>query len=406
MDDLNRPLGVGRRPSRVAGRDIPYGVIAVAGCGVLLASLAVFSYIVDDKHGGEPYASAVIEAPVAKVAPPVNVAAADVSNEQTSSISRVAKSASAEQVEQASGVKVVRGGNGKVPGAMVIEIPDRGGVQLNPSPDKRVAEQSKQGILPKSGADGATPLSIYARPLLTSPTLKVDAPRVAIVFAGLGLADGSTQDAISVLPGEVTLAFAPYGKALERQVQQARDAGHEVLLQVPMQSFDYPANNPGPETLLSDADEGVNIRNLRNLMVRFTGYVGVMTYQGGKFTSERGPLAPILRETAGRGLMMLDDGSSPRSVISAVAPEIAAPFARGDVILDASPKSDAVAAALTKLEAKARQNGSAIGIANGYPASIDQIATWAKSLEARGIALVPVSVLAGRSVKPVAESQQ
>ena len=31
----------------------------------------------------------------------------------------------------------------------------------------------------------------------------------------------------------------------------ARAAGHEVLLQAPMEPFDYPDNDPGPQTLLT-----------------------------------------------------------------------------------------------------------------------------------------------------------
>lgn len=416
FDELNKPLGLGPRAPQKVPRDIPYGAVAVGGCGLLLASLVTFSYIVDDKRGGEPFAQAIIEplvvAPVAPVPvlPPVSPSAASgvtqateangISFDGTASVSKVIKSQSADQIEQMSGVKIVRGDNGKVPGAMIIEIPDRSGVQLTPSPDKRLIEPGK---LPKIGADGVTSLSVYARPVVTAAKLKADAPRIALVFGGLGLSDSATADAISILPGEISLAFAPYGKGLERQVRQARDNGHEVLLQVPMQSFDYPANNPGPETLLSDADAATNLRDLHVLMTKFTGYIGVMTYQGGKFTAESGALSPVLHEISARGLMILDDGSSPRSLVSALAPEAATPFVHGDVLIDAPPKPEAIAAALTKLEAQARSSGGAVGVANGYPASISQLANWAKGLEARGIALVPVSAFAGHAAKPLAE---
>ncbi len=415
LHDLNKPLGMGPRPEPKAPRDIPYGAVAVGGCGVLLASLFAFAYIVDDKHGGEPFAQAVIEAPLpapvvatATVsAPAVNVAQSAETNgisfDGTASVTKVIKAQSADQIEQMSGVKIVRGDNGKVPGAMIIEIPDRSGVQLAPAPDKRLIEPGKSGALPKTGSDGTTSLGVYARPIVTSSKLKAGAPRIAVVFGGLGLSDSATTDAIVRLPGEVSLAFAPYGKTLERQVRQARDGGHEVLLQVPMQSFDYPANSPGPETLLSDADESTNLRNLHVLMGKFAGYIGIMTYQGAKFTAQSAALTPVLREVSARGLMILDDASSPRSLVSELAPASATPFALGDVVIDLPPKPDAIAAALTKLEAQARKNGSAVGIANGYPASIDQIADWAKGLEARGIALVPVSAFALRGAKPVAE---
>ena len=48
----------------------------------------------------------------------------------------------------------------------------------------------------------------------------------------------------------VTFAFTPYGTDLERWVARARGEGHEVLLQIGMEPFDYPDNDPGPQTLL------------------------------------------------------------------------------------------------------------------------------------------------------------
>ncbi len=416
LNDLNKPLGLGPRAPPKVPRDIPYGAVAVGGCGVLLASLMTFSYIVDDKRGGEPFAQAIIEplvvVPVLPVqaVTPVSMAAASgvtqptelngISFDGTASITKVIKSRSADQVEQMSGVKIVRGDNSRVPGAMIIEIPDRSGVQLAPSPDKRLIEPGK---LPKIGADGVSSLSVYARPIVVSTKLKADAPRIALVFGGLGLSDNATADVISILPGEISLAFAPYGRGLERQVRQARENGHEVLLQVPMQSFDYPANNPGPETLLSDADAATNLRNLHVLMTKFTGYIGVMTYQGAKFTAQSSALSPVLQEISARGLMILDDGSSPRSLVSALAPEAGTPFVHGSVSIDTPPKPEAIDAALAKLEAEARKSGGAVGVANGYPASIEQLANWAKGLESRGIALVPVSAFAGHAAKPLAE---
>ena len=35
-----------------------------------------------------------------------------------------------------------------------------------------------------------------------------------------------------------------------RQTQRARSEGHELFLQAPMEPFDYPDNDPGPQTLL------------------------------------------------------------------------------------------------------------------------------------------------------------
>ena len=55
------------------------------------------------------------------------------------------------------------------------------------------------------------------------------------------------------LPPAVTLAFAPYGAEPGKLVERARSLGHEVLLQIPLEPFDYPDNDPGPQTLQTQA---------------------------------------------------------------------------------------------------------------------------------------------------------
>ena len=130
----------------------------------------------------------------------------------------------------------------------------------------------------------------------------------------------------------MTFAFAPYGGELERAVARARGDGHEVLLQVPMEPFDYPDNDPGPQTLLTSLDAEQNIDRLHWLMSRFQGYVGIANYMGARFTASEQALAPVLREAAKRGLIYLDDGSSPRSLAGQIAGANNVAFAKADVV--------------------------------------------------------------------------
>ncbi|HZY12225.1 MAG TPA: hypothetical protein VFE89_05625 [Beijerinckiaceae bacterium] len=53
-----------------------------------------------------------------------------------------------------------------------------------------------------------------------------------------------------------------------------------------------------------------------------------------------------------------------------------------------------------------RKNSIAIGRATGLPGSIDRIARLARSLEDRGIALVPVSAAASVKSQPRADARQ
>jgi polysaccharide deacetylase 2 family uncharacterized protein YibQ len=61
---------------------------------------------------------------------------------------------------------------------------------------------------------------------------------------------------------------APYGDQLTKLAAHARAKGHELLLQVPMEPFDYPNNDPGPRTLLTSLANEQNVNRLHWLMSR------------------------------------------------------------------------------------------------------------------------------------------
>ena len=164
-----------------------------------------------------------------------------------------------------------------------------------------------------------------------------------------------------------------------------------------MEPFDYPDNDPGPQTLLTSLAPEQNIDRMHWLMSRFQGYVGVANYMGSRFTASDAAFAPVLREVAKRGLMYLDDGTSPRSLAGQIAGANNLPFAKASVVLDAVPTPVEIDRALSRLEAMARETGVAVGVASALPVSIARIAQWAKDAEARGFLLVPISAAA---VKP------
>ena len=66
-------------------------------------------------------------------------------------------------------------------------------------------------------------------------------------------------------------------------MEKARQAGHEVLLQIPLEPLDYPSKDPGPHTLLTTLPPDENFKRLQWLMSRFTGYVGITNHMGAKF---------------------------------------------------------------------------------------------------------------------------
>lgn len=273
-------------------------------------------------------------------------------------------------------------------GASVAAAP---GGPLPPVPDPALVARGPQGPLPVIAGDGREAWKVYARPL---PKALAAHPRIALVVSGMGISDSATAHAIETLPPEVTLSFAPYGADLQTWIGKARSAGHEVLLELPMEPFGYPQNDPGPYTLLTSLPPAENISRLEWLLSRFAGYAGVMNYQGARFTSSPTALSPVLAAVKSRGLMYVDNGASQRSLAPKLAGEMNLPASAGTRFVDPVQNPEVIGQSLAALEEAAKQSGLAVGVASAFPITVDEVARWTETLAARGFVLVPVTATA------------
>lgn len=370
-DDLTRPLGLDSDRRRRSLPSSPVGRAALGGfaAAVLLAAGLAWWLI--------PSAST----------PGIEVAA----NDRTGSIAGAAGAPPAGKGKPSGLTEIVTPEAGIRPLGKAQPAADADGsaIRLAALPRQDLIEKSRYGPLPRIGDDGTRPMDAYARP--TGPVAG-GLSRVAIVVGGLGVAEGSTASTLDKLPGAVTLAFAPYGDNIRAALERARADGHEILLQVPLEPYNYPAIDPGPHTLSSKAPAARNLDDLHWLLSRLTSYVGVVNYMGARFTADTGALAPVLAELGRRGLLYLDDGSSAQSRAAEAAAD-RVPFVQADVVLDADTTPEAIDQRLDQLAAIARQRGYAIGTGSAFPATVDRIDAFAAEAERRGIVLVPITAI-------------
>jgi len=271
--------------------------------------------------------------------------------------------------------------------AMIIVAPHR---PLTRAPVEAVTEKTDQGPLPRVASNGKKPFDVYSQVTPLSVTHS-DLPKITLVLGGMGLNPRLTRKAIDELPGDVTLGFAPYGDNLQDQVNRARAAGHEILLQVPMEPVGYPGTNPGPSTLLSDVKPEQNLIALQWLMSRFAGYSGITNYMGARLLVSEDALRHVMKEVKSRGLVYLEDASVSMTLSPKVTKDLRLPVQRASMVIDAEPTVPAIQAALARLERDAARNGSVIATGSGLDITIETVAEWAKTLQEKGILLVPVS---------------
>lgn len=448
-DELSAPLGQDRRKRRLADLPKVAAAIFAALLGAGLLALVAYVALVDDPLGGEPVVVVALDKPAqpsgearaakdagpSAAAPGTSDAASaavpsDKPNGPTVTIidglsgkrqqvtfAPGQESAKVIAVEPAAGGKeaaasatpqsrseikpsanapgvTVRPGPtaDRIPGrAETGKMADRAAAAGNPA----LLETTRFGALPKVAADGARPLEAYAA-APDPAVLRGNAPRIAIVLTRLGLSAGATAEALGKLPAAITLGLVPYAADLDRLIGRARGEGRELLLQIPMEPFDFPDNDPGPQALMVGLPVEQNVDRLQGFLGRAQGYVGIAPFMGGRYVGQETAIGPVLREAGKRGLMYFDDGSAARAVTAQVAAAQGVPFARADVVLDTTPTKAEVDAALRRLEALARDRGHAIGVAGASPVSIDRLAQWSKGLAARGFALVPLTALVNK----------
>src|SRR5882757_6306635 len=346
-DDLSTPLGQETvRPKRRFR--LPFtGLQALAVVlGLFLVAFAGFALFNDNPLGGEPTARIVLRQPG-----PAEKSAAAQSGPAVPEAKSAAKQATSSEQKT---ITVIDGSNGKRQDFVVSgDGSDKAGTDAAPVPmagvDQRLLEKSRYGMIPVV-ADGLKPFTVYAAEADRAKAARM--PVVAIVVGGLGVGAAKTTDAIMKLPPAVTLAFTPYGSDPGKLAERARAQRHEILLQIPMEPFDYPDNDPGPQTLLTSLPPEQNLDRLYWHLSRFQGYAGIANFMGSRFVVTDAAMQPILREAAKRGLGYLDDGSAPRSVAAALAEGQAMPFARADFSIDAVPTSVEIDRALAKLESR------------------------------------------------------
>ena len=392
-DDLSAPLGQDK-PRRKRRLRLPFTAMQLLAVllGLFLLTFAGFAIFNKDPLGGEPMTRIAIRENGADKAPAEKPAAGQDAKQDSKHDSQEAPKQAGEQKT----VTMIDGSTGARHDVVIgagEDAGDKAGAASAPPPvmagiNPKLLEKSRYGMIPVA-ADGLKPFNVYAAEADRARAAKM--PGVAIVIGGLGVGAAKTIDAIMKLPPAVTLAFTPYGADPGKLAERARAQRHEIFLQIPMEPYDFPDNDPGPQTLLTSLSADQNMDRLYWHLSRMQGYAGITNFMGARFIATEPAMQPIIREAAKRGLGFFDDGSSPRSIASQAAANQAMPFGKGDIAIDVVPTPTEIDRALNKLEAAARERGAAVGTASALPVSIERVSAWTKTLGDRGILLVPLT---------------
>jgi len=257
---------------------------------------------------------------------------------------------------------------------------------LNPD----LQEEGDHGPLPRVAPDGRAPWQYYSRPFPEDDKR----PRLAIIIKDMGLSAAGVKDSLATLPGTVTFAFSPYADDLAKSMQSARDAGHETMLELPLEVPPGSTMDNGTLTISSAQTSSVNQDNFVKLLSHMIGCVGVITDGGQQLVNNENMLRPLMQNMLTRGLLMVDDTQQNETLSPLIAEQLKSPWARSLFTIDATLSQDTMDAAMAKAIEAAKQNGRAVVVASASPLTRSVISAWTHRLERQSlVALAPISAV-------------
>lgn len=305
-----------------------------------------------------------------------------------------------------------------VPEEYVPEEISDGIVQETPEPDQTALTSDELASLSPPIPDGEMPSTDEVAPLIELQPFEKELleqqawlanaipftpsdeslPLIAIVIDDMGVDRRRSPRAIA-LPGPLTMSFLTYARDLEAQTAAALEAGHELMIHIPMEPGSSSVD-PGPKVLrVADSTE-TTLENLLWGLSQFDGYVGLNNHMGSKFTQDLMGMRAVLEEVRSRGLLFLDSRTAGGSVGEELANEIGVPFATRNVFLDHVDDEDEVRMRLAQTERLARKNGAAVAIGHPHDATLNVLAEWLPTVAEKGFLLAPMSAVVKRTWLP------
>lgn len=251
---------------------------------------------------------------------------------------------------------------------------------------KKLPKAPIDGYFRKS-AIGKLPISLPNRiPLYqaygSTVTLQSNKKNLGFIIGGLGLDHELTIEAIKTLPPHVTLGFVPYSPNLQSYIDMARDFGHESILEIPMESNDFPRNDAGDHALLVKDSPQEYKRKIEWLLSRATGYSGVMNYLGNKYLSN--PSSEQFFETIKQaGLYFIEN---PMQGASNHDMALDLPYRKSNILFDRELSADFMVSELTKSESL--KNPIIVGYASKL--TLNLMRNYITSYNQKNIQIIPI----------------
>lgn len=217
---------------------------------------------------------------------------------------------------------------------------------------------------------------------------------IALVIDDFGYNAEGTDEMLQLgIP--ITAAVIPFLYNSEQDADKVHQAGHEVILHVPLESENGRVDLLGPMGITCDLSDQEIRKRVEDSLVQLKWAVGMNNHMGSKATQDKRVMENVLAVAKYHHLFFIDSRTTINTIVIETAEKMKVPSVRRDLFLDHSKSPSDIEKQLLELADIALENGYAIGIGHVGPAGGKVTANAIKKmipiLEKKGIEFVYAS---------------
>jgi len=225
--------------------------------------------------------------------------------------------------------------------------------------------------------------------MLFSVQINAQTNRVAIIIDDMGYR--YTDKHALTLPGAITYAFLPHTTYGKKLAIQAKNAYHDVLIHIAMESENR--KKLGPGELTSSMNEQQFSQSLTDSFAEIPFAIGINNHMGSYLTQLYQPMAWTMAFLKQNNLIFLDSKTSPHSKAEQAANDFGVPVKSRHIFLDNVLTDEYISQQFKQLINFAQKHQTAIAIAHPHPETVTTLNKLIPTLRLHGIELVPLSRL-------------
>jgi polysaccharide deacetylase 2 family uncharacterized protein YibQ len=239
------------------------------------------------------------------------------------------------------------------------------------------------------------PAATSRGPAIPAPAASVQpsvgGPKVAIIIDDCGYSVKRCESFLD-MPIPLTISILPMTPHAKEIEAQARAAGKNVLLHLPMEP-ESADKHPGPGEILTQMSDSQIQDQVEADLNSVPDVPGANNHMGSKATSDPRVMRDVLEVFKLRHLFFIDSMTTYTTVAATTAHDLGIPTARRDVFLDDLHTVPYIEGQFAQLERVALKQGTAIAIGHPFAQTAQALAHEIPILEAAGITFVPAQTL-------------